>query len=797
MASSCQSVITCQSVHCGRAHLVVSPSTPYRHTVQVLSWLRQRDPGYWALRRAARTAILMPALFALGTQVLHNPLLATFAAFGSFALLLLVDLTGTRRERFEGILALGITGAVFICLATLVSPSPWLAALTMAVVAFVVLFLGVVSSVLAAASTSLLLAFVLPVATIGSVDTLPDRLAGWGLASVVAAVAVVLLWPAPARDPLRRPALTCCRLLAARLRTDVSYLSGQLADANVRETAAMAASQSTESLRSAFYAGPNRPTNLGTASRTLVRLVDELSWLTTILDLTPRRRHPNHVLSPWVAAIKLASAAVLEATADLLDSRRPDPSALRAARATLTQRLAELESSATRDLPVVGRGVGSEMDLELVDSLEPTFRAQEMAFAVEAVAANVDRAVQAERRRFSERLLGRQPDGVQTSLAAARERAIAHLELHSVWLHNSLRGAVGLAVAVLAADLFGVQHSFWVVLGTLSVLRSNALSTGQNVFRGLLGTTAGIVVGGVIVSLIGTNTTVLWILLPLCILVAGLAPATISFAAGQAAFTVTLVILFNIVQPVGYAVGLIRIEDIAIGSAVSLVVGLLFWPRGAGSVLGRALAEAYGATGRYLRSAVGYGVGLCSGPRQTSVRPVAEAAAAAAASRRLDDAFREYLTERGTKWLNLAEVSTLVTGVIAPRLAADAVLDLWERELGSAGGDRTAAGQELTSAAEQVMRWYDSLGDAMTGAGPVPAPMDRDPVTDERLITAVRRDLADRDGMGTPTAVRMIWTGDHLDAVRRLQGSLAGPARSVAARRAGLDGHRDPRQRRQ
>jgi hypothetical protein len=60
-----------------------------------------------------------------------------------------------------------------------------------------------------------------------------------------------------------------------------------------------------------------------------------------------------------------------------------------------------------------------------------------------------------------------------------------------------------------------------------------------------------------------------------------MAPAAISFAAGQAGFTLTLVFLFNIIQPAGWRVGLLRVEDIALGCAVSLVVGLLFWPRGA------------------------------------------------------------------------------------------------------------------------------------------------------------------------------------------------------------------------
>lgn len=104
-------------------------------------WLRRRDPGSWALRRAARAAIVMPALFAFGIKILHNPQLATFAAFGSFALLL-ADLRGTRRERLEATALLAVTGAGFVALGTLVSRTPWRAALSMAVVGFAVLFSG-------------------------------------------------------------------------------------------------------------------------------------------------------------------------------------------------------------------------------------------------------------------------------------------------------------------------------------------------------------------------------------------------------------------------------------------------------------------------------------------------------------------------------------------------------------------------------------------------------------------------------------------------------------------------------
>ena len=117
----------------------------------------------------------------------------------------------------------------------------------------------------------------------------------------------------------------------------------------------------------------------------------------------------------------------------------------------------------------------------VLSALDPSFRAQELAYVTDQIASNIDFAVAASRRSWWERLLGRQPAGFTGPLTAARERALAHAVPSSSWLHNSLRGAMGLALAVLVADLTSVQHGFWVVFGTLAVLRSNALSTGENV----------------------------------------------------------------------------------------------------------------------------------------------------------------------------------------------------------------------------------------------------------------------------------------------------------------------------
>jgi uncharacterized membrane protein YccC len=712
----------------------------------------------------------MPAMFALGKEVIGDPILATFAAFGSFAMLLLVDFTGPMRARLQAQAALAVTGAVFVCLGTLVSQSAWLAAVAMVTVAFGVLFAGVVSSVLAGATTSLLLAFILPVSLSGPVSSIPDRLAGWGLASGAALLAVALLWPAPARDPVRGAAIAGCRALAARLR------GGAVDGAN----------EAVEALHAVFFATPYRPTGLSTAARSVVRLVDELRWLNTIvLQGAPHAR--GMTVDPKAVAVKGAAALVLQRGADLLDAPGQSPEPLHAALAELRARLSELERGAALKLPVGAVADGELMAEQpmgdVISALDPSFRAQELSFVVWQIAMNIDLAAAAERRSWLDQLLGRQPAGLSGPLSAAYERAGSHVERHSVWLQNSIRGAVGLGVAVLIANLSGVQHAFWVVLGTLSVLRSNALSTGENVIRGLLGTVAGFAVGAVLVVLIGTNTTLLWVLLPFAVLFAGLAPATISFAAGQAAFTITLLILFNILAPEGWQIGLVRIEDVALGCAVSLAVGLLFWPRGAGAALGEALAEAYADSASYLAAAVRFGMGRCDALAVPAHAPADEAMRAASASRRLDDTFRGYLAERGAKPVPLAEVTSLVTGVVGLRLAGDAVLDLW-RQHDEASGDRAAARQELLSSTEQMAGWYRDFAASLTGRGDVPEPLTHDERADQRLVDAVGHDLRGEDGQATATAIRMIWTGDHLDAARRLQAMLAEPARTAVAQRA-------------
>ena len=62
------------------------------------------------LKSAARAAIVMPAVFALAHKVIGQPRTSIFATFGSFAMLVLVEFTGTGRSRPAGIFRVGMCG---------------------------------------------------------------------------------------------------------------------------------------------------------------------------------------------------------------------------------------------------------------------------------------------------------------------------------------------------------------------------------------------------------------------------------------------------------------------------------------------------------------------------------------------------------------------------------------------------------------------------------------------------------------------------------------------------------------
>ena len=358
---------------------------------------------------------------------------------------------------------------------------------------------------------------------------------------------------------------------------------------------------------------------------------------------------------------------------------------------------------------------------------------------------------------------------------AVYHRVLSHLSFHSIWFRNALRGAIGLALAVLVVELIDVQHGFWVVLGTLSVLRSNALGTGAIALRAVLGTALGVVVGSAIMVGVADHTVLLWVLLPLAVLVAGTAPSMIGFAAGQAAFSLTVIILFNIIQPVGWKVGLTRIEDVAIGCGVSVVVGLLFWPRGATAALGRALAGAFVAASAYLAEAV---------DRLTETSHEVDTGPAQRESFRtyllLDDAFRQFLAERGAKVVSVETVTRLFGGSNRLRLAAYALATLPVRppDLGRPEVESVAIAEAvLRDSYAATHRWYEMFAELLADQRPALEPLPpQGEVLDHALRTAFDDVRSQHRDDRVLTTLLMLWADDLLENQDQMQTDLLASA---------------------
>jgi len=618
-----------------------------------------RRPAWWpawsvpAGLRTLRAVVVVPSLFALTFEGFGNLQMALFAAFGGFASLIMASFGGTRRDKLIAHFGLAVTGSVGLIIGTAVSGITWLAVLVTIPVAFGIFFAGVAGPNAASGVTAALLPYVLPVATPGTVSMIPDRLAGWWLASAVSTAAVLLLPTPSPGDRLRAAAAGAARALATYL---TAWVNGT---ATAEDTKACQAAK--HQLMAAFASTPYRPVGLATADQGMASVVQLLEWCTALIaDATDG--HPDlDRAAPPDRDLLAQAGVVLRQTGDLLaDTSGPLPDI------TAMDRLREASAAYHRSAP----------DSEDYDSVEivarHAFYARAIAVAVRALVAD---ALIATRRADPETIAARrrgwygaQPEGTEAERrAAAISGAMGvltrHASFRSVWFLNSLRGSLALAAAVLVADLSGVQHGFWVVLGTLSVLRTNAASTESTALRALGGTVVGFVAGALLLLGIGTSPAALWAALPVAMAVAAYAPGTLPFAFGQAAFTVVVLVLFNLLAPAGWKVGLLRIEDVAIGCLVSLVVGVLFWPRGAAGVVGNDLADAFRRGAGYLTQAVDWALGTRNDPPDAG-------AAAVTAGIRLDEALRGFLAEQGAKRVSKEELWMLVMASMRLRLTA-------------------------------------------------------------------------------------------------------------------------------
>lgn len=624
-----------------------------------LDWIRQRDPEYDALRRAVRAAIVLPIAAAVSFLLAGGTQAPMFAIFGSVALLIIADFPGNRSARALAYAGLGFNGAVLIGVGTLVAPYPWLSVGLMFVLGVTVMFAGVLSETVAAGQRATLLTFVLPACT--PPGPISERLSGWLIALAVCVPAALFLLPPRHHDDLRRHAASVCRAL-----TDC--LEGVASTKDV--TRAMNA------LWANFVNADFRPVALTAGSRALVRVVDDLGWLSD--RITDRTGAALGDMKPPIVAVLRDCAAVLTISEPRLRATRG----------------AELNTALT-GLRAVAQGRYRE-DIEQILAVPDDAAAVEVGrmllgrrtfSATVGVTGRIIRnAALADARPVWARVLGRglpetgTADWVMPETTAVAAITKGFLDTRAMVLRNSLRTGLGLALAVAVTHVFPVEHGFWVVLGALSVLRSSALTTGTRVLRAVAGTALGFGVGVAVIELVGVDPVVMWLLLPVVAFGSAFVPEVASFIAGQAAFTMMVLIIFNLIQPSGWAVGLIRVEDVVVGALVGVAVSVLLWPRGASAPTARAVDNAHAAGVALLRAAVRRVIHGSS--EATDDRVFTLSRNALEASRSLDDAVRQYLSENGGHNDVRAPIVRAANRAVRLRAAAELIADVVPPPLG-------------------------------------------------------------------------------------------------------------------
>jgi uncharacterized membrane protein YccC len=764
---------------------------PHEPGPRFLTWLRAKDPGYFVVKRSIRAAVVMPSLFAVTHFAFSNSQVSLFAAFGAFALMLLVEFTGKPRTRLECYIGLWVVGSVFTVIGTIVSTDKVAAVVVMAVVGFLVLFTGIVAPQAATASTAALLTFVLPVAVAQPASAVGWRMIGWSLAGVCCIASCLLVWPPPWHDNLRGRLSAAVSAVARLAEARAEGRNDAAAHAGVRDALAQ--------LRDQFAATPYPPVGAASAAVALSKLVGRVEWVAGNTAMIGDE-HWSIESAPALAVTR-AVADTLHRSAGVIcdgDSHPvDDPASIRALQES-ARRLDELMAAALRDDVTsvteaeYARADGPAGDTvahasavhdstagDFVGELDPGFHARAIGIATEMVADAALEAAGAEP--VSNHRLGME----DTAAHVFAHRLRSHLSFRSIWFRNAVRGAIGLALAVAVVEVTNVSHGFWVVLGTMSVLRSNALGTGSTAMRAVGGTALGFCIGAAIMLGVANHLYLLWILLPIAALVAGIAPSMISFVAGQAAFTVMVVILFNIIQPIGWRVGLTRIEDVAIGCGVSIVVGFLFWPRGATAALGRALSNAFVASSGYLADAV---------ERLTMTRRHVDTASGQQTSHRayllLDDAFRQFFSERGAKVVPVDTVARLFTGSNRIRIAAYTLATLEVRppqpglpELESV----EVAEAVLRDSYAQSHRWYEEFADLLAERrDSINQPPPHDQVLHGVLRSAFEDVSEQRRGDRLQTTLQMLWADELLENQSQMQVDLMASANLFVRGRGSL-----------
>lgn len=562
------------------------PAGPRRQYVRRVA-LTIHDPGHVALRRGIRAAVALPLGLAIALYVIDDVAGAVFTVFGSVGLLINADFAGSPVQRLGSYLATGVAGTVALVIGWAISPTTVTAVLVTVLVAFGLAFVNLLRGPIAVGTPAVLLIYVVAVSLVGTSANLPAYLAGWWLAVVICTISALFLLPRNRRADART---SLARAFSA-MSTGVA--GAWLANPPQPPATAFAdMGHAVDDLDDRYGGQPFRTMGLTSKDQALQMLVAMINSARLILsnpvDIPVR---PDAAPLPERSDLARSIVECLDnlATSMTEPERVPSASALDDARVRMTgafERWVLAESAAGHPMEQVSASIGADHELRMAALLIE----QMVEVARVANGAEVEE-------------LERRPPVPTLPRATI---ILSQLNVHSPWLRNALRSAIGLGLAVLVVQITGAEKGFWVLLGVISILRFDAVGTRRFALQAVAGTIAGVVLATAIVFTVGQQEWVLWLVLPVFVFLAAWSAVAISYPVGQAAFSALVLIGMGILNwPPQPSLGLVRIEDVLLGAAVALVVGFLMWPRGAVGYLRLQLADALTSGNAYLTAALG------------------------------------------------------------------------------------------------------------------------------------------------------------------------------------------------
>ncbi|QTD96127.1 FUSC family protein [Streptomyces cyanogenus] len=520
-------------------------------------------------RRALRVTVVAAAGFYLFRYGLDRPVAATYALFTVVALGGLSRIPGTGRQRAAFMSRLLPVCWALVAVGTCLSVRTWSAVAGMLVIGFTLAFSAVGGPRWAGTAPGLQLLYILPSFPPYDPGSLGDRLIGTTTGLVLFAAAEALLFREPAPVPYRERTARAAMVAegwAARL----AGAPAALGDADVR-----AAQEAGQALRPLNVPEAERPAGPGARDRALTHTGLAVRTLLGRLVQLPAVR--GNDTAPDVTDVLRAVGRLAGATAACLR-----------AQASPAARQRELVEARAR-LSAVSAGPPSGGSLPPA-VLRCHAAVLEVADAALVMGAAADLAVRGKHATV-ELPPGRFWYATVPAPLLWWHRAIGHAGRRSVFFQNAVRMALALTAVRLVAGVDTLPHGFWAMLATLTLTRTTLGETWSTIRLALAGTLAGALVSAGVLLLVGSDTAVYAVLLPVWMLCAFTLGPVRGVGWAQGLFTVLVALVFaQLAQPT-WRLAEVRMLDVLVGSAIGAVFGVLAWPRGAHDELRHAAAD--------------------------------------------------------------------------------------------------------------------------------------------------------------------------------------------------------------